>query len=405
MRGWALFGILVCNLVLFGPINLWVVWPDQVQRIALQLVDYLASGKFYTLFSFLFGIGFAIQLERAERRGGRFLGVYVRRMVVLLAMGLVHSLFWDGDFLHRYALMGMLLLLFRRFSPRALLIAALVFFIVSPVLHQGIERLGQPSVVDPEVATVTAREATQGGTQGFASRERRVRIFDEGSFTDVVAMSVRDAVQPGWAGWRAAYVFGRQFALILLGFFVVRRKIIHDLRAHRRLVWYVLLGGLVLGALGTITNFLLSAGTIGDGWQRELVRLVARTSYYYGGVGLCLFYACTLILLSMRERWRQILSPLAAAGRMPLTNYLMQTVIFTALLHGWGLGLVTEAGPADRLVMVVAIFSFQLVFSVWWLRHFRFGPLEWLWRTLTYMKAPRMQDKERRPIEEAASHA
>lgn len=120
--------------------------------------------------------------------------------------------------------------------------------------------------------------------------------------------------------------------------------------------------------------------------------LLAFLGYALGGLALALWYASAVVLLVERPAWRRRLAPLAAAGRMALTNYLLQSLVCTTLFYSYGLGLYGRVGPAGGLLLTLAIFGGQLAFSAWWLRRFRFGPVEWLWRTLTYGRRQPLRD-------------
>ncbi len=393
LRGWAIFGMLVVNMshdLGYGYL-FTKLWPDTADRVAYFLVHFFAAGKFYSLFAFLFGWGFALQMGRAEARGVRFFPVYARRLFVLLLIGLTNLVFWDWT-LFEYALLGYVLFLFRRRSLKTILVAALLCTGYWPVhnVYDGIVRQNHARrLADPRTAEVTRRADAQAQAREIAHNEEDLRIHSQGSFKEIVASKVREAASELSSGFSFIGLLGNPFPLLLLGLYVGRRRILQDVSAHlafiRRVFWW----GLSLGLVGNGVFVLLSdyPGPHNAPWTWE--KSIA--SYQVGVPALSFFYASAIVLLAERPTWKLRLAPLAPVGRMALSNYLLQVLIFKVLFEGYGLGFYARMGPFLGVGLGLLIFALEVALSTWWMRRFRFGPVEWLWRTLTYGKLQPMR--------------
>lgn len=375
LRGFALFGILAVNVLAFAsPID-WILrppWTGTVDRVILFAIQFFAVSKFYSLFAFLFGVGFAIQVRRAERAGTPVVRLLARRYVSLFAIGALHVAFlWYGDILHHYALLGLLLLLmFRESSDRELLRFAGIAILVpiaAVVLSLGFESIA-PS------AAGRANESMSG-----ASVHSTIEAYSAGSFDEVARQR--------WNDYRdlergAIEYLPHIFGLFLLGVWCGRRRVLENIAEHRRALGRVLVAGLVLGvplnlALA-VSSFLQNPDRLTPAMAVNAIGRVA------GGTVFCAAYVAMFSLAWQKDRWRRGLRWLAPAGKMALTNYLAQSVLGTAVFYSWGLGLYGRTGPAFQLTVAVVIFSAQIVASAVWLRRFRYGPVEWLWRKVTY---------------------
>lgn len=184
-------------------------------------------------------------------------------------------------------------------------------------------------------------------------------------------------------------LLGYPFPLLLLGLYVGRRRILQNVTAHLAFIRKVFWWGLILWLLGNGVGVLVSdyPGTYRAGWDKSWIGDAA--SYQVGVPALCFFYASGIVLLAQRPAWKPRLAPLAPVGRMALSNYLLQVFIFDAFTHG--LGFFGRFGPLLGAPIGLLIFVLQLLFSIWWMKRFRFGPAEWLWRTLTYGKLQPMR--------------
>jgi uncharacterized protein len=378
LRGFALFGILLANIHYFsGWSFLEADARAELAGAAVAQVEgflflLLIDGKFYTVFSLLFGIGFALQLQRLQRRTARALTVYLRRLFALWLIGMVHlCLIWDGDILVLYALTGLVLLLLRDVSDRQLLIGATVLILLPIVGWPLVRLLGLHPLF---------------GVQGLA--DATWASLSHGADVPPAEWLAR----PDWASlwvwlqsgpvYRIAYLLDswrlpKVLGVMMLGLWAGRRLgngLLEDSRLLRR----VALGGL---ALGLPANAIYAA--LGGLFHETMLPgIAAQAAYALGVVPLGLAYAALFALA-----WRRAGSPLqrlAPAGRMALSSYLGQSLICIALFYGVGLGLVGELGPLGFYAVALAIFAAQVVLSTLWLQRFEQGPLEALWRWMTY---------------------
>ena len=450
LRGFALFGIFMVNMQFFALPFAEFVAPKAfddgpvTERLAWAFVKFLFEYKFISLFSLLFGVGLVIQMARAEARGRRFAPVFLRRLVVLALMGLVHGLLlWYGDILFIYACVGTILLLCRRARAKYLLIAAGA--IVALVLTLQIAFLGvmlvfadalelsdgssPPAVTVPsdepasedspaaelEVAPAdddaaggeVATEAPQESDLAWSERnpelaerfpwlavmidsefnmvgdtwlDAETAAYETGPFTDALGFRGVTYVLVVVAavlsyGWRALSMFFLGAALMKLQFFLPARRV-----WHRRLcVWGLGIGLPLELAFTSLAYFGTSEGKFAPTMLGGLLHEVGSYAMCLGLVG-----GMTLLVSSGAMRW--LTGAMACVGRLALSNYLLQTVVSTSIMYWWGLAWFGDVTRVQQLGLVLLIYAAQLVASVIYLRFFTIGPLEWLWRTVTYMR-------------------
>ena len=377
LRGVAILGILLINMGLFSrPEGLPAhqLWPNAVDGTVERLILFFAQEKFKTLFSFLFGLGLAVQMMRAEARGARFLPLYARRLCILFLIGVAHFVvLWDGDILHDYAQNGFLLLLFRRRSPKTLLFGATILLAI-PMFFYGLTTY----------YSITHRMNTQ--LMSWISYETKAddpqaidetrRIYSSGTYGEMIKISARELPGDVTPDIDDAYVL----AIFLLGLYAGRRRIFHDIPAHLPFIRRVQRWGLMIGVAGNVG---FAVGGSFDPPPTSVMQNVGRMCLVFAAPAMTFFYVSTIIVLTQGEVWRRLV-PLAAVGRMALTNYLLQSLICTMIFYGYGLALFCKVRPSLGLLLTIIIFFIQISLSVWWLRRFQFGPIEWLWRSLTY---------------------
>ena len=373
LRGFALFGILLANILVWSG---WVLMPEY-QRVALagqeavtwqyRFHHLLVDGKFYTIFSLLFGAGFSLQIARLSARGAEGLRIFRRRVLVLLAIGLIHSwLIWDGDILTLYALLGLLLPSFHGWSERRLLAAAaLLIFVIPPA---GIW-LFATMRWQPHQALYGLSFAMGEALGADTSLDKAVEWVRRDDFMGWFSWVV-SGTPFTWGlrleSWRIPKVLG----IMLLGMIVGRRLASGDLLDNPRLIRRVLALGAAVGFPASIAYAYLPAQGQ-TSWPSLL-----------GTVPLALAYAAGFVLLWPRAR--RLLGHLAPVGRMALSNYLTQSIVGTLLFYGIGLGLVGRLQPLEIYGVAVLIFAAQLLFSRWWLARHEQGPAEAFWRMCTY---------------------
>ncbi len=392
LRGFALLGIFLMNVEYFGRplVDMGAgVDPDQAPLdYALSWLVYVfVQGKFWILFSLLFGMGFAMMDERATRAGIDFRTLYLRRSAALLAIGLAHAvLVWAGDILVSYAIGAFLLLFFRDASPRtqgrwgaALYGAPAVGLVGLAALLLALEA-GGLSTADPDAAAEQARQA--------ARRAAEVAAYAHGSWWDATVVRARYLVTH-WTETLAFLAFA--LGMFLLGAWLLRSGAIAQPSAHARL--YGLLRRVALPA-GLALALASTAVSVELDWERDGTRsMMAMALMLVASPLMSLGYLAFVVGALQTSRGSRVLGALAPAGRMALTNYLLQSVIGTLAFYGYGLGLWGQVPRRWQLLGVLVVFAAQVVASRWWLSRFRFGPMEWLWRACTYGRFPPMRPR------------
>ncbi|MCM2317160.1 MAG: DUF418 domain-containing protein [Thermoanaerobaculia bacterium] len=378
VRGLALFGILAANMRGFaGPASAYVdpsiFWGAMPDRIAQAVIDTFIQGKFVTIFACLFGVGFAVQLERGEARGVKIGRVYARRLGILAAFGIVHGLLiWFGDILLPYALIGFLLLLFRRRRDSTLIAWAVVGQMV-PIVLLCLALLASRASTEPLKGPKTPTAAELASS---------VEIFANGSWGEIQERRTTEVVTTNWGMF--PFYFLPLLGLFLAGSLAWRHRFFNptpeSLPRYRRWMWIGLAVGLTGNALATAIRW----GSSARPFPPTPMTIVVQAILMVAVPMLSLGYVCGVVVLCTNPAWHRRLAPFGAVGRMALSNYLLQSVICTLIFYSYGLGLFGTIGPALMLIPTVAIYAVQPVWSTWWLRRFRFGPCEWIWRTLTY---------------------
>lgn len=385
LRGMALFGILAANMrAFFAPLevysNIGVLFHGPADRMAQFFIDALIQIKFITLFSFMFGLGFGIQMSRAEARGARFMGFYPRRLIALAIFGLIHGiLIWSGDILLTYAFSGALLLLFRKRQQKTLLWWAGSLMCI-PILVNGVF-LGM-YVFGLRYSWMLPKPPDMKKINGIIS------IYGHGT--------VRQILSQNWIEWKhqaPSALFGiYTLALFMLGMWVWRAGILERLDEYKpvlkRVFKFCLPIGLALNLYTTVVFLLVPQNRISYwGWTAGMIVLVSAHILSAG-------YASGLALWFLSGRGRRLLTWFAAVGRTALTNYLLESVLCTLFFYHYTTGLYGRVGPALGMLLTIVLFAAQVVLSNWWLKRYRFGPMEWLWRGLTYGKFPSMTKEE-----------
>lgn len=343
LRGIALFGVMAINLVMEFRVSIFDQFlgprmpASPVDRAIEAILTQAVELKAFALFSLLFGAGLAIQFDRlatSERRTA----LLVRRLAVLLVFGVIHlCLIWNGDILTEYALAGFIVLPFL-FAPRWLLTLAAL---ASLALYLAMQAF-PPAGLFPSRAVIWQDVMDAN------------RIYATGGFLDVLAFRLREI--PLIASLHA-FVFLRTIGLFLVGALAWRSRILQNVRAL----------------------FAIAIPAIGLG-----AALLYRGSEPLGTILLALGYGAAILGIARFERGKKLLGWAAPLGRMAFTNYVAQSVIFGWIFYGYGLGLFGRLGITPALAIGIIVYAGQLRFSTWWLRHYRYGPLEWLWRSLMY---------------------
>jgi uncharacterized protein len=384
LRGIAVLGILIVNMSMintpffylqFAGIDMWTsLWDEWVEAF----IYVFAQGKFYTLFSFLFGLGFILFMERAEFKVRYPALLYLRRLIVLLGFGLIHAyLIWWGDILVTYALGGLLLLAFYKVKPKTLIIWA-VLLQTTYLCIIGLN-VGLTSLVEKANPGILAAEY-QAVINDYKYRiEGSMHAYGEGTFAEIMNQRIQD-FHFSMASWETA-VF-TVLPMFLLGIYAGRIKIFQQIQDYSSLIRKIWIWSFTVG-FGLNLLKLWSTEKI-DPLLPSIYNTYQALGMTVGDTAMSLFYIASIVLLTKQVRWRERLKPFANVGRMAISNYLFQSVLCTTLYYSYGFGLYGQVGPLLGLILALFIFAFQLYASRLWLQRYHFGPVEWLWRTLTY---------------------
>ena len=366
LRGLALFGVLAINIVFEFRVSIFEQFlppAGTIPAIDRALSDVLAAAielKALALFSFLFGVGLAIQFDRLINNPRR-LTLLIRRLVVLLGIGAAHLfLLWNGDILVEYAMAGLVVLPFL-FGPRwlTLLVAAasLVLFLTMPLLP--------PVVQFPSHFWI------------FEHIAEATRAYGDGGFLDVLAFRVREI--PAFFPLHVL-IFPRTIALFLFGVLAWRSGILQRASEHKSLLFSIAMGGVLFGGALTVVaqeRDLFGWPSLGRAHEVMVERRL-------GGVVLAAGYAASIVGLASVPAGQRMLAWAAPVGRMALTNYLGQSLILGWIFYGYGFGLFGKLSVSTAFTIGVVVYAMQAAISAWWLGRYRYGPVEWLWRSLMY---------------------
>ncbi|MEL6347409.1 MAG: DUF418 domain-containing protein [Myxococcota bacterium] len=394
LRGFALLGILLMNIMSFSMPEIayfnpsaygFHLWFDQLTYF---IVHVIADQKFMSIFSMLFGASVMLIITKMEGKGHSPLRYHYVRNFWLLLLGLLHSLLiWVGDILTIYALSAFLLYPLRRLSPRWQFGVGLALFL-SPALTYLWGGLVVPTLDDPAIAELSAMwkpsaaalQATIDLYQGPYQPPAMRPISDGGDGP------VGDAVGVYYLAFLHNF-FARALGMMLMGMALFTWGVLTAKRSDAFYRWMMGIGltvGPGLSIVGLALNSRAEWSAVFSPFFGQVLNLLATPLTATGYVALIMLWSRTAL-------WRRLQDALSSVGRMALTNYIGQSVLATFIFHGWGLGLFGSVGRAMQIGFVVAIWAFQLVLSVWWMQRFRYGPLEWLWRSLSLWRLQPMR--------------
>lgn len=333
-----------------------------VDRFLNFLHDLLIENKFLTLFAILFGYGFGVIMERLKKKNIRPAPFFLRRMFWLFIFGLINLALWNGDILHLYAITGVFLLLFRKSSNRSILLYSLLFLFIIPFGIRLYQRFLLHYSMNAEVVN------------------RYYHAYKSGSLKEVIAVNYQSYFPQwvySWIEWRdMSEILGK----FLLGYYILRQQILSRLSEHRRLIkltrQYSFFVMLIYMLLLTLTENKVIA----------VERYLLYPFFRIGILATALFYATAVIYLYENKRTSLLMKHFQNLGRMTLSNYLTQTVIYVFLFYNIGLGLLGDFSFTVIWLATFVVYFLQGRFSEWWLSMFSYGPVEWVWRQLTYRK-------------------
>ncbi|MHB1422747.1 MAG: DUF418 domain-containing protein [Gemmataceae bacterium] len=395
LRGTALLGILAINIWSFALPNIVFFDPSVAggwqgaNRVVWIVCHLLCEQKMMSLFSMLFGAGLIVLMKRSQARGTPLAGIYYRRIAWLFVIGMLHAyLLWVGDILVSYAMCGVVLYPFRRLRPRTQIAVGILVFLTQVPLVTGmglaIRYVQEATGTHNEEGSYQLREARTSLEEALLSSRdpakvnKEIENHHEGYGRQFVRRAKDNFWEETlgflfWAGPRAG-------GLMLIGMGLMQLGVFAATRSYR---FYALL---------TIAGYGLGLPVVGYGIVNMMEHdfdfihqfLMGGHFNYIGSLFVALGHAGMVLLICKAGLLPRLTARLAAVGRMALSNYLMQTILCTTLFEGWGFGLFGRLDRLQLLGAAASIWMSQLIVSPVWLHHFRFGPMEWLWRSLTY---------------------
>lgn len=389
LRGFAILGIFIANLGTgfswysenahaTGP-YLLPEWDHKISFLHHMFIE----GKFYSIFSLLFGWGIALQLKRAEAKGINALPTVKRRLFFMLLLGAIHLLIWPGDIVFFYALLGFLLLPLRKLSNKTLLITGGIL-LLSPILLYW-AKMTWPVLNYPAELLVKTGIKVDGALMNIQSEEQFMQIMKEGNWFDQLKMNISGFF------FRYNYLFfvsriSKVLGMFLIGYALGRSDFYKNILQHKKIVYWVIGIGLLIGLPA---NFYLARYMTyynQDYFGLKEKGLFQTIFYTIGVAPLAMAYVGLFMLSFQTTAGKKILSVLAPAGKMAFSNYIMQSLIGNFIFLGAGLGYMGQVGPVYYTLLGIIVFAAQVIISTVWLKFFNYGPLEWLWRSATYKK-------------------
>lgn len=364
VRGFAILGIFIVNIGAFSaPYFLYGgaenAWSEPVEQFIQMLIDVFFQGSFYTLFSILYGFSWQLMKDRLDIKGINYAAFLFRRQLILVGIGMVHAfLIWHGDILLSYGLIGLLLLFFIEVKDRTLLLWAVLL-------------LGG-SVSFFTISLYQVRYLLGGANETAISQA--IESYSSTQLSVILGQNLQD-----WSNANSGIAFIlliiTLLPLFLLGMYIARKQWLHEPQKHQQTLWRLL-------KISFFLFILLKLGPYSIGNPLWLSYLQDNL----GGVASALFYIVLITLISQSALGLKIVMPFKYVGRMALSNYILQSVFCFILFYGIGFGLYGSIKPSIAILIVIVFYSLQIIGSKWWLSRFRFGPLEWIWRTLSYKK-------------------
>jgi len=374
LRGFALFGILLVNVFgynssFFDFNGFYQTFEDPLNSTVYNLVIGFGADKFIFIFSFLFGLGFSIMYLKYCADERDFFRVYLRRLLVLMMFGIIHIVFfWAGDILFSYSVMGIILLLSRKLRSGILLFLS-IFLYFFPIIYIAFESIFP--FLPSALKSVTELKMPEV-----------IDIYSCGSYWDIFKLRIHEYL--AFRNINLVYYAPKVLSLFIFGFLFYKHKYLNRINSSKTYYFALFVIFLSIGILlnlftENIVNSLANPET--NPFYTAIYMAVFEITNIFLGLGYILF----ILILSQIPISKTILNPLKYVGRMALTNYLMQSVIFTTIMYAYGFGYFGSIEPWQLVIFAVAVFSIQTIYSRFWLKKFKFGPMEWIWRKITYL--------------------
>ncbi len=389
LRGFAILGIFIANLgtgfsgfrasdELTGPLLLGSI-DDKMTFLHHMFIE----GKFYSIFSLLFGWGLALQIKRAADQGVQALPTVRRRLAIMLVLGAIHLLIWPGDIVFFYAMLGFLLLPFRKLSDKQLLITGCIL-VLSPILLYAAKMQWPVLNAPSELLFGTGRMVDEKVLDIHTEKEYFAFIKNAGWW---------DLLKSNLSGffYRFGYLFfvsriPKVLGMFMIGYALGRSGFYQNFAANKKTIYGIAIMGLIIGLPA---NYLLAnyiSNFEGDYWNLKRNGFYQTLAYAIGVAPLALAYVALFMIAFQKRSGKRILSILAPVGKMAFTNYIMQSFIGYFVFQPAGLGYFGQVGPVYYTLLGLIVFAMQIIISTAWLSYFHYGPIEWLWRSATYRK-------------------
>ena len=376
LRGFAVLGILIMNITSFSQISMAYMNPTigaglEGYNQYFHAFNYIfADTRFMSIFSMLFGAGVVLFTQRIEAKGKRVAALHYKRMFWLLLFGLIHAYFiWVGDILVTYAICGSLVFFFRKKSIRTLFIMAVILFLI-PISLKFMTYYGMPADALESTFAFFHPSAEQIASQTQAMR---------GSYLEQMPLRVEDAIQIQTLVFMIE-MFWRASAMMLLGMILYRKGILSAEKStayYKKLMWVGFVPGLILSGIGLSQVY-------ASEWNAAYVMNIGANYKFVSGLFMALGYIGLVVWIYKKGIFKKFQNRLRATGRMAFTNYIGMSVICTLLFNGHGLGLFGTLDRLQQFLIVISVWVLILIISPLVLKNYRLGPLEWLWRKLTY---------------------
>jgi uncharacterized protein len=367
MRGFAILGIFLTNMIDFHSpmlyLNPQIWWSSKADQTIYNLIDYFVQASFYPLFAMLFGFGLMMMRENAIAKGNTFTLIALRRLSFLLFIGCMHAFFiWHGDILTNYAVFGIIALLFLGLSGRALFLTGVLTYLIPNFL------LGLLLLIGSLVS-----QNTMSDFYKHDEAYKSVEAYQNGSFMEITAQRIYDWSQVNSLD-NLIILFFTIFPFLLIGAGAAKLNWIRKAKDYHKQIKIILVILFISGGLIKLLPF--AVRNIFSEYVQDI----------FGGPLFAVSYALMIILLI--EKYPQKLAVFQAVGKLAFSNYLFQSIVATLIFYNYGLGLYSKISVGTGTLLAITIFIIQLFLSTFWVKKFHYGPIEWLWRSVTYWKKP-----------------
>lgn len=375
LRGFALFGVLLVNVFgynssFFDFNGFYHSFSDPLNSSIFNFVVNYGADKFIGLFSFLFGLGFSMMYLKYQTDEKRFFSLFFRRLLILMMFGIIHIVFfWAGDILFTYSLAGVILLFSRRLPSKTLLSIS-IFMYFFPIIYIAL------NAVFPFIPNALS-------STSHITMPQVITVYSKGSYSEIFKLRLSEYFAFRYIN--LIYYAPKIISLFFLGFLFFKHGFINKINLSK-------------GKYFVTSVVLIFIGVLLNTYTLNIVNGLAHadtnpfyTTLYMGlfeitNVFLILGYILIILVASQVPIFHHILKPLKYVGRMSLTSYMTYSVVFTTIMYSYGFGKFGSFAPWQLVIIAMVYFVIQIVICKLWLQHFRYGPLEWIWRKLTYLK-------------------